>query len=291
MRCELNFSVHTVSAYKRDLEQWREFITGGQPEVFDAQKISTSYLRLWVTHLKECNLSATTIRRKVQSLRAFYKYLNRYHSIEKNPAAELSTAKISKSLPTYIRPEETYSIFSADWDRQDFVATRDRLILLMFYTTGMRCTELETLADVNVDTFRLELKVHGKRNKERIIPFGKELCEVINIYRTLRNDIISQSIEYFFVRPTGEPLYRRMIYNIVHRQLADAGVHCEKLSPHVLRHSFATDMLNNGADITAVQKLLGHESLATTQVYTHTTYRELKLNYQHAHPRALKKGG
>ncbi len=161
----------------------------------------------------------------------------------------------------------------------------------MIYSTGLRCSEIQGLMDKDVDTARGELKVLGKRNKERIIPFGKELSDMITTYRKLRDGTVGSTCQNeFFVRESGEPLYRKLIYNVVHKALAGNTV-ASRQSPHVLRHSFATDMLNNGADLYAVQQLLGHQSLATTQVYTHITYRELKQNYQQAHPRALKKGG
>ena len=214
----------------------------------------------------------------------------KYHGLKSNPATDITLAKIDKALPVYIRQSETNSILSDDWDKDDYLETRNRLIILMFYSTGIRCSELITLLDCNVDTVRGELKVLGKRNKERIIPFGKELSDMITLYRQLRDDIVELPEPQFFLRPTGEPLYRTMVYNIVHRTLAGR-VHSTRQSPHVLRHSFATDMLNNGADINAVQQILGHQSLATTQMYTHITYRELKHNYELAHPRALKKGG
>ena len=291
IRCELNLSVHTVSSYQRDLEQWRDFATGGKIDTFTPLDVTTNDLRVWVSHLATTGATSRTIRRKIQTLRAFYRYLNRYHNIKENPAAELQLSRDKKSLPVYIKPGETQSMLDCQWDKEDFISTRDHLIILMFYSTGMRSSELETLTDVNVDSKRCELKVIGKRNKERIIPFGKEMQEVIDIYRALRDDLTGYTPERFFTRPTGEPMYRKLIYNIVHRELNDANTHSSRQSPHVLRHSFASDMLNNGADLTAVQQLLGHQSLATTQVYTHITYRELKLNYQHAHPRALKKGG
>lgn len=290
IRCELNLSVHTVSSYKRDIEQWREYATNGKIDTFEPRDVTANDLRVWIAFLANTKLSQRSIRRKVQSIRAFYRYLNRYHDIAVNPAAELQLARVPKELPVYIRPGETSELLNETWDKDDFIATRDHLIMLMFYSTGMRCSELETLTDINVNTTRCELKVLGKRNKERIIPFGKEMCEAIELYRQLRDDIVG-STPHFFTRPTGEPMYRKLIYNIVHNRLKDANTHTSRQSPHVLRHSFATDMLNNGASLNAVQQLLGHQSLATTQVYTHITYRELKLNYQHAHPRALKKGG
>lgn len=290
IRCELNFSAHTVLSYKTDLEQWRNYCTNGQIDDFSPLDITSSDLRQWISHLAAKNSSPRTTRRKIQAVRAFYNYLMRYHELKSNPATEITLAKIDKPLPIYIRPVETNKILSEAWDHDDYIETRNRLIILMFYSTGIRCSELMTLLDANVNTARGELKVLGKRNKERIIPFGKELSEMITLYRQLRDDIIESPEPQFFLRPTGEPLYRNLIYNIVHRALSGR-VHSSRQSPHVLRHSFASDMLNNGADITAVQQLLGHNSLATTQMYTHITYRELKHNYELAHPRALKKGG
>lgn len=290
IRCELNFSVHTVLSYKRDLEQWREYATNGDIDKFTPTDIAVNDLRLWVAHLSETGMSSRTIRRKIQSLRAFYRYLMRYHGLKSNPAADLTLARCEKPLPVFIQPQETKRIFDSEWAQDDFIATRDRLILLMLYSTGMRCNELRILQDVNVDTNTCELKVLGKRNKERIIPFGDELKELIIHYRHLRDKEVAKRCNEFFMRPSGKPLYSGLIYKIVHESLAGQ-VHSERQSPHVLRHSFATDMLNNGANLSSVQKLLGHSSLASTQVYTHITYRELKLNYQQAHPRAQKKGG
>ena len=291
IRCELALSDNTVTAYKRDLKQWADYATGGRPEELYPDDITVNDLRLWVASLADAGNSPRTIRRKVQALRAFFRYLTTNREAHTNPAAALQPAKLHHDLPVHIRPGEIASVLDSGIDTDSFIDVRDRLILLMLYSTGMRTTELETLTDVNVDTSVCELKVLGKRNKERIIPFGQELAEMIETYRQLRADIIPGiPPERFFVRPTGEPMYRKLIYNIVHRELSGR-VHSSRQSPHVLRHSFATDMLNNGADLSAVQQLLGHESLATTQIYTHVTLRELKHNYELAHPRALKKGG
>ncbi len=291
IRCELNLSTLTVSAYKRDLEQWIDFATGGKPETLNPFDVQTGDLRLWVASLAKRGDTPRTIRRKIQALRAFFRYLMVRHDARSNPAADLELAKTDRPLPVFVRQEETKAILNDEFDPKNFVEVRDRLIILMLYTTGMRASELMGLRDAAVDTRKGELKVLGKRNKERIIPFGEELSEMITLYRDLRNDTVPlPAADEFFVRPSGEPLYRSLIYSIVHNALAGRTV-AARQSPHVLRHSFATDMLNNGADLYSVQQLLGHQSLATTQVYTHITYRELKQNYELAHPRAAKKGG
>lgn len=288
IRCELNYSAHTVLSYKTDLDQWRMWLTDGHPEEFRPLDVTTSDIRQWVLHQSNNGDSPRTLRRKVTTLRSFYKYLIRAGRIDHNPAVDIILAKPDKPLPSFIRPTETKELFDLPFDRENFIATRDRLIVLMLYTTGMRRAELIGLKDINVDTSRCELKVLGKRNKERIVPFGIELKEMIDLYRRLRRNETIGLPELFFVRPGGLPLYPVMVERIVHTALTGRA-HAPKLSPHVLRHSCATDMLNNGADITAVQQLLGHTSLSTTQVYTHLTYRELKHNYQLAHPRAHKK--
>ena len=290
IRCELNLSAHTVLSYKSDLEQWREFATGGNINNFYPIDATSSDIRLWISHLASNNLSPRTIRRKRQSLSAFFRYLMKQHGLKHNPMSDISISINHNALPVFIRQNELADFFESEYDHTDFEATRDRLVLLMFYSTGMRCSELTGLLDSNVDTNKYELKVLGKRNKERIIPFGQELKDMIDLYRQLRDNEIETHAPQFFVRSNGEPFYRKLAYNIVHNSLK-GNVHSTRQSPHILRHSFASDMLNNKADINAVQELLGHQSLATTQIYTHITYRELKHNYELAHPRALKKGG
>lgn len=291
IRCELNLSVHTVSSYRIDLEQWRDWATDNGSRTFEPNDVTASDLRAWLAHIAGENLSPRSIRRKVQSLRAFFKFMMLRHGLTANPAAELSLARTPKPLPVYIPETETNSMLDSDFNSDDFTETRNRLIITMLYSTGMRQDELLTLTDCNVDTRKGELKVHGKRNKERVIPFGQELAAMIETYRKLRKRDVDFLSDRFFVKENGEPVYAKLIYNVVHRTLSEAGVHASRLSPHVMRHSFATDMLNSGAELSAVQQLLGHQSLATTQVYTHITYRELKQNYELAHPRASKRKG
>ncbi|MCH5222181.1 MAG: tyrosine-type recombinase/integrase [Muribaculaceae bacterium] len=292
IRCETTRSAHTVLAYKRDLEQFRHFLTA---ELLhnddDPTKATYSDLRLWVSSLSSQGLATTTILRKISALRAFYSYLMRHHNLQSNPAARLVAPRAPSVLPAFITPNDTARVIDTmDAFSEDFEEARNALIIDMLYTTGIRESELIGLKDSDVDTTRGELKVLGKRSKERIIPFGQELRQMISHYRTLRQQVpVATANDEFFVRVNGKPLYRGLVYKVVHDTLTGAGVVSARRSPHVLRHSFATDMLNDGADLNAVQKLLGHQSLATTQRYTHISYRELQKNYKLAHPRALKK--
>lgn len=287
--CELRLSANTVAAYRRDLRQWHDYATRPPHDRFTPELYTVNDLRLWIASLATAGDSPRTVRRKVQSLRAFYAFMMRRHGLTANPAAELTPARIPKDLPVNVRPAETAAMLDRPLDLTSLSEVRARLIVDMLYQTGMRCTELITLRDAAVDTAAGELKVAGKRNKERIIPFGPELSRLITIYRTLRDATASPTDGTFFARDDGRPLYRKMVYNTVHGMMADCGVHAARLSPHVLRHSCATDLLNAGADLTSVRQLLGHASLATTQIYTHISYRDLQHNYQLAHPRAQKK--
>lgn len=291
-RTELNYSPLTVEAYTLDLNQWRDWATGGNLQEFNPLDMTTGDLRQWLMHLSENGCTARTLRRKATTLRSFYRFLMQGGYIAHNPAADITLAKPPKPLPTYVKPSETAEILDSPLPvGDDFTSLRDRLVVLMLYSTGMRRAELIALRDVDVDTARCELKVTGKRNKQRIVPFGDELRDMINQYRTLRQHTTGLTRpEAFFTREDGSPFYPMLVQRIVKAALL-GHTNAPKLSPHVLRHSCATDLLNNGADITTVQQLLGHASLTTTQIYTHLTYRELKHNYQLAHPRALKKGG
>lgn len=289
IRYELNYSTYTVLSYNNDLKQFESFVVEKEGTPFDATKVTTNNIRAWVVDLMEQKVTARTVKRKLQSLRAFYKFLLQRKTVHENPALDVDIAKVPKRLPDCVRQDRIETLFEDDFDKNDFESVRDRLILLMFYTTGMRRSELIELLDENVTNG--ELKVHGKRNKDRIIPFGEDLQQAIAEYRTLRKKELSCSkTDRFFVRKNGEPLYPSLVYRLVHEKLGELGGG-SRYSPHVLRHTFASALLNNGAKLNSVKELLGHESLAATQVYTHVTYRELKSNYEHAHPRALKKGG
>lgn len=286
LEAEAGASPHTVRAYGSDLRHWCEFAARGQEPELAA--VTLDDLRAWVASMAAAGASARTLRRRIQSLRALFAWAMRTRGLRTNPAAELTPARLDHRLPDFIRPDETARVLDEVPDADSFEAVRDHTILLMLYATGMRASELIGLLDADVRTDRSELKVLGKRNKERIIPFAGELRAAIEQYRGVRRRTVGGPTEAFFVRPTGEPLYYGLLNRIVHAAL-DGAVHARKRSPHVLRHSFASDMLNNGADLNAVQRLLGHSSLATTQIYTHLSYRDLQNNYEQAHPRASRK--
>lgn len=287
MEAERGASPLTVSAYRTDLKQWERFATDAGRYELRPDTATVSDLRLWIASLSRQGIGARSLRRKIQSLRSFYHFMMKRHGLKDNPASELALPRMPAELPVNIRPNETAALLdTAPDDPDDFLQVRNRLIIDILYSTGIRCSEIMNLLDAEVDTRRGELKVLGKRNKERIVPFGPELTQSIECYRKLRRDLPSPAPQ-LLLRPDGRQLSRRQIYTAVHAML-QGNVHAARLSPHVLRHSFATDMLNGGADITSVQQLLGHSSLATTQIYTHVSYKDLKRNYQLAHPRAQK---
>lgn len=295
LRCELSYSAHTVLSYGTDLRQFADFITGGVPDRFDPASITTSDIRSWILSLADAKVSQRSIRRKVSAISSLFNYMMRHHGLKANPAAEITLAKVPKSLPVFVRPQEMEEILGPPATEETlpkaFLPLRDHLMVLTLYSTGIRRAELIGMLDRDVDTTRRELKVLGKRNKERLIPFGEELATTIDIYRRVRATATGvQAPEYMFVNPDGSQLKPHTVLRTVKHALTGHTL-ASRLSPHTLRHSFATDMLNNGADLPGVQKLLGHKSLETTQVYTHITYRELKQNYQLAHPRAQKNQG
>lgn len=284
LRFERNYSEKTVRSYGIDLEKFEEYLKGVDEEL-DFTGVDADLVRGWVLRLMEQGYAAASVNRKLSSLRSFYQYLLRKRVIEKDPMATVKGPKNKKPLPVFVRDEEMSRLLDEQEWKTGLEGLRNRLIVEMFYVTGMRLSELINLKDGDVDFSAQVMKVTGKRNKQRLIPFGEELKEDMNAYLDLRDKEISRSPEAFFVRKDGKSLYPRMVYLLVRQSLSKV-VTLKKKSPHVLRHTFATSMLNNGAELSAVKELLGHESLTTTEVYTHTTFEELKKVYKQAHPRA-----
>ena len=288
LRYERNLSWRTVVTYRGNLVQWEEYMTvAGRP--LDVISVTAADIRQWLVSRSAQGDGPATLRLKLQALRSLYRYLLRCGEVTVNPAAQVELAKLPKPLPKFVRDKTVDAVLDADLDQDDFAQVRDRLVVMLFYETGIRLSELIGLQDVAVDVDKRELKVRGKRDKDRIVPFGDELAQSITRYRQLRA-AVPVECGNLLVTAKGRPLYPSLVYHVVHDSLARAGA-TGKLSPHVLRHTFASVMLNGGAQLNSVKELLGHESLAATQVYTHVTLSELQHNYELAHPRALKKGG
>ena len=229
--------------------------------------------------------TSTSVNRKLSSLRTFYKYLIRQGKTTIDPLRKIKGPKNKKPLPVFLKESEMNRLLDDTDFGEGFKGCRDRLVIEVFYATGMRLSELIGLDDKDVDFSASLLKVTGKRSKQRLIPFGDELRELMLEYINVRNETIPERSEAFFIRENGERLYKNLVYNLEKRNLSKVAT-LKKRSPHVLRHTFATTMLNNEAELGAVKELLGHESITTTEIYTHATFEELKKVYKQAHPRA-----
>ena len=290
IRGEKNYSSNTVMSYKNDLAQFQDYCereAGG----FDPLLVDAAIVRAWMTALVESGEAVSTVRRKVCALRSFFRYLKREGKIAGNPLTLVAMPRAEKKLPVYVREGQMECLIDDIPFGDDFDGVRDRLMLVMLYTTGMRRSELVGVADADVDFHGMTIRVTGKGNKQRLIPFGRELADMMQAYLACRSREVGKvDGSAFLVRQSGEALYVGMVYRKVKHYLALV-TSISKKSPHVLRHTFATAMLADGADLTAVKELLGHSSLSSTEVYTHVSPREILLNYNRAHPRALKKGG
>ena len=284
LRLERNYSERTIVSYGTDLREFEGYLEKTEAEL-DFTKVHADVVRNWISELMDEGRTATSVNRKLSSLRSFYRFLLRRKEITVNPMLKIVGLKKKKPLPSFVREKDMNRLLDGLSFDEGFEGCRDRTILEMFYTTGMRLSELIGLDDVDVDLSARLIKVTGKRNKQRLIPFGDELAEDLLIYIKVRNDAFPDGVEAFFIRKNGKRMYPMQVYRIVKRNLSKV-VTLKKKSPHVLRHTFATAMLNDNAELRAVQALLGHESLATTEVYTHTTFEELKKVYEQAHPRA-----
>ena len=284
LRLERNYSERTIVSYGTDLREFEGYLEKTEAEL-DFTKVHADVVRNWVSELMDEGRTATSVNRKLSSLRSFYRFLLRRKEITVNPMLKIVGLKKKKPLPSFVREKDMNRLLDGLSFGEGFEGCRDRTILEMFYTTGMRLSELIGLDDVDVDLSARLIKVTGKRNKQRLIPFGDELAEDLLIYIKVRGDAFPDGVEAFFIRKNGKRMYPMQVYRIVKRNLSKV-VTLKRKSPHVLRHTFATAMLNDNAELRAVQALLGHESLATTEVYTHTTFEELKKVYEQAHPRA-----
>ena len=284
LRYERNYSDDTVEAYGEDIRQFQEF--GGEDVGLQSpSEVVVDVVREWMIHLMNLGYATTSVNRKLSSLRSYYKYLLRKGEVKVDPLRKITGPKNKKNLPVFVKESEMNRLLDDEDFGEGFEGCRDHLVIAMFYATGMRLSELIGLDDGDVDFAASVIKVTGKRNKQRLIPFGEELRAEMEAYVKQRDESVPVRSGAFFVRKTGERLYPNIVRKIVTRNLSKV-VTVKKRSPHVLRHTFATSMLNHDAELGAIKELLGHESLATTEIYTHTTFEELKKVYNQAHPRA-----
>ena len=284
LRLERNYSERTIVSYGTDLREFEVYFKKVDAEIGFAT-LDADVVRNWVINLMDEGRAATSVNRKLSSLRSFYRFLLKRKEVTVDPMVKVVGPKKKKPLPSFVREKDMDRLLDELLFDESFEGRRDRTILEMFYTTGMRLSELIGLDDVDVDFSAKQIKVTGKRNKQRLIPFGEELAEDLLIYIKVRNEAFPEGTDAFFVLENGKRMYPMQVYRLVRRNLSKV-VSLKKKSPHVLRHTFATAMLNDQAELRAVKELLGHESLATTEIYTHATFEELKKVYEQAHPRA-----
>ena len=279
-------SLHTITAYKTDLRQFCLFL---EEEGFELwENITAKTIRSWMVSLVNEGVSARSVTRKISTLKVFFRYLMQIEVVETNVAEHVVTPKLPKRLPVFVKENEMNLLLDNVDFGEGFVAARNRLIIELFYHTGMRLSELVNLKDEQIDMANCVFKVLGKRNKERIIPIIKELKLSLDSYIKERNNCFPANMSgNLFLTEKGVPVYHKLVYRVVNKYLGQVSTVTKK-SPHVIRHSFATALLNRGADLNAIKELLGHANLAATEVYTHNTYEKLNSIYKQAHPRAEK---
>lgn len=281
LQYEKRFSNHTLIAYTNDLRQFLEYLDTTY-QIKQLSEISHIIIRSWVVSLMEQKITARSVNRKITTLKTYYKFLLRQSIVTENPMLKIQSPKTSKRLPVFVEKDKMDLLLDhTDFD-PGFKGQRDKLIIELFYATGIRLTELINLRHKDVDMSKCQLKVLGKRNKERIIPFSDELKRQLEHYSEIKP---GGNEGYLFINPKGKKINEKFAYRIVNRYLSGVTT-IGKKSPHVLRHTFATHMLNNGADLNAIKELLGHANLSATQVYTHNTVEKLKNIHKQAHPKA-----
>ena len=289
MLAERDASPQTVETYREALDDYKTFL-----EKLDSQLTpegaDSDIIRDWIEDMMEKGQKASYACKKLSAVKSLYRYALRKGIVERDPAHKVTGPKKEKVLPTFLREEEADNLFDKlDWNLEDIKDVRARTLLLLLYSTGIRRGEVVALRDEDVNLINHEIKVTGKRRKQRIVPLGQEMVEAIKYYQQLRDENIpaTDNSHALFRNDKGEAMTATIVYSIVRHYLSFVTTQ-KKRSPHVLRHTFATVMLNHDAKLGSVQKLLGHESLKTTQIYTHVTFEELKRSYEDAHPREGK---
>lgn len=279
------YSGHTITAYNNDLRQYSEYLRNTY-DLDDLLLSETLHIRSWIVDMAEKHMAPRSVNRKLVAVKSFFRYCNREGLINNDPSEGLSMLKTGRRLPEFIDEASMEQLLEEVYSAGDFPSLRNRLILELFYQTGIRLSELIGITRGQISKGTDSIKVTGKRNKQRIIPVGNKLLKLVGEYVSLRDEMFGSDMSYpLILTDKGKPLYTKFVYNIVNRSLSNVTT-LTRRSPHVIRHTFATAMLNNGADINAVKELLGHSTLASTQVYTHNSVEKLKRVYKQAHPRA-----
>ena len=285
LKYEKRYSHHTIISYETDLRDFDNYIYNQYGDT-KLKEINHGFIRGWLAGLKGNGLTSKSINRKISALRSFFKYQLRTGKLEISPMANVMAPKNAKRLPVYIKEQETKELIqSLSGATEDWKTLNAKMLIILFYNTGMRLSELINLREKQLDFDRFQIKVLGKGNKERIIPVSKEMVKSIDDYRQLKKKEFEKTGETLLVTEKGKKLYPKYAYLLVRQYLGEAGT-LDKKSPHVLRHTFATHLMNGGADLNAVKELLGHSSLASTQIYTHNSIEKLKNVYKKAHPKA-----
>ena len=286
LKFEKRYSAYTIRSYHDDLVQFFNFLD----VQFGANKIkeiSQSFVRSWLASLKDDDITARTINRKISTLKSFFKFQLKNGIIENTPMFNIVAPKISKRLPVFIKEKDLADLTKVlNNNTEDWDSLNTKMLITVFYSTGMRLSELINMKEKQVDFSKKQLKILGKGNKERIIPAGEDLLLAIRGYMNEKRKVFEKTDDSLLVNAKGKKLYPKYAYNLVRGILTEEVKTLDKKSPHVLRHTFATHLMNNGANLDAVKELLGHASLASTQVYTHNTIEKLKNVYKKAHPKA-----
>jgi len=283
---EKKFSPHTIQAYVKDIQDFISFI---RPYQDNFLKVTTRDVRKWLSKLSLKGYSEKTINRKIASVKNFYNFLLKTDTISQNPLHPIKSLKVRKKIPVPFSPDEMNTLFDSDIFEDDFEGIRDKVLITILYSTGIRRSELINIKISDIDFHNKQLKVLGKRNKERIVPLLSSVVDLIEAYIQIKNDFFKNELNsgYLFVTQKGKKMYGMLVYRLINSYLSKVSVKHKK-SPHMIRHTFATHLLNNGADLNAIKELLGHTSLAATQVYTHTSVQHLKEIYKKTHPRSKK---
>ncbi len=283
LKYEKRYSHHTLVAYEKDLSQFITYIDG-EFGISDINELSHFHIRSWLATMKDDKQSARTVNRKLSSLNSLYKYLLRLGKVKKNPVRQLHSQKLPERLPAYLKEQETVHLLEAvDFD-EGFKGATDRMICTLLYQTGMRRSELLNMKEQDIEWALKQVRILGKGNKERLVPLGPHLLQEIKDYIQEKRKLEGNESPYLLVLDNGKQLYAGYVYRVVKKHLGMV-TSLSKKSPHVLRHTFATQLLNNGANIQAIKDLLGHSSLAATQVYTHNNIEQLKQIHKNSHPR------